>query len=124
MNDVFGSGAHEIAPSPAARFLAPVASRATAYDMLHPGIVDPAEVNVFTARTGTVLFVESSACMHFGSRAPATPRYQFQYSLLSPQRSDLAAMWLPERQYRTRPGDSLLRQLVLDRRLRSVPPQE
>jgi hypothetical protein len=59
--------------------------------------------------------------MHYGSRAPAAPRYQFQYSLLSPQRSDLAAMWLPERQYRTWPGDPLLPQF--DRRLRSVPQQ-
>ena len=80
-------------------------------------LVEPSEIHRFVAKAGSVLFIESTACMHFGSRRPATPRYQMQYSLLSPQRSDLAEFWMPQRVYPVREDDSLLRRLALDRTL-------
>jgi hypothetical protein len=76
--------------------------------------VDPAEVHTFAAKAGTVLFLESSACMHFGSRRPAKPRYQFQYSFTSPVRNDFMELWRPRRIYPSRPDDSQLRRIVLN----------
>ena len=76
--------------------------------------VDPAEVHTFAAKAGTVLFIESSACMHFGSRKPAKPRYQFQYSFTSPVRNDFMELWRPRRIYPSRPDDSQLRRIVLN----------
>jgi hypothetical protein len=74
---------------------------------------DPSEVQRFAARAGTVLFMESSACMHFGSRKPAKPRHQFQYSFTAPVRNDFMELWRPRRVYPLKPGDSELRQMVL-----------
>jgi hypothetical protein len=61
-----------------------------------------------------VLFIESSACLHFGSRRPAKPRYQFQYSFTSPVRNDFMELWRPQRVFPVREGDPELRRLVLD----------
>jgi hypothetical protein len=77
-------------------------------------LVEPDEVHTFTAPAGTVLFVESSACFHFGSRRPANPRYQLQYSFLSPVRNDFLELWRPRRVYPLRESDPLLRRMVLD----------
>jgi hypothetical protein len=74
----------------------------------------PEEVHRFAAKAGTVLFIESSACMHFGSRRPAKPRYQFQYSFTSPLRNDFMELWRPRRVYPLRADDSELRRLVLN----------
>jgi hypothetical protein len=73
------------------------------------------EVHRFDAPAGTVLFLESSACFHFGSRRPAKPRYQVQYAFTSPVRNDFMELWRPQRVYPIRPGNSALRRLVLDR---------
>jgi hypothetical protein len=79
--------------------------------------VDESEVHRFTAPAGTVLFLESSACFHFGSRRPAKPRYQMQYAFTSPVRNDFLELWRPQRIYPLRDSDSPLRRLVLDRTL-------
>jgi hypothetical protein len=76
--------------------------------------VEQGEVHRFAAKAGTVLFIESSACLHFGSRRPATPRYQFQYSFTSPVRNDFMELWRPQRVFPVRPEDSELRRLVLN----------
>jgi hypothetical protein len=78
-------------------------------------VVDPGEVHRFAVPAGTVLFIESSACFHFGSRRPAKPRFQIQYSFASPVRSDFMELWRPQRVFPVRPSDSELRRLVLDR---------
>jgi hypothetical protein len=78
-------------------------------------VVDPSEVERFAVPAGTVLFIESSACFHFGSRRPAKPRFQLQYSFASPVRSDFLELWRPQRVFPVRPSDSELRRLVLDR---------
>jgi hypothetical protein len=80
-------------------------------------VVDPSEVHRFSAPAGTVLLLESSACLHFGSRRPATPRYQLQYAFTSPVRSDFLELWRPQIVYPVGRADSELRHLVLDRSL-------
>ncbi len=78
-------------------------------------LVDESEVHRFCASAGTVLFLESSACLHLGSRLPVRPRYQLQYAFVSPVRNDFLELWRPQRVYPVGHGDSLLRRLVLDR---------
>ncbi len=80
-------------------------------------IVGEDEVHRFAVPAGTVLFIESSACMHFGSRRPERDRYQWQFSFCSPVRSDFMELWRPQRVYPVRPTDPELRRLVLDRKL-------
>jgi hypothetical protein len=83
-------------------------------------IVDESEVNRFAVPAGTVLFIESSACFHFGSRRPAKPRYQMQYGFTSPVRNDFLELWRSQRVYPVDPADPDLRRLVLDRELLSL----
>jgi hypothetical protein len=83
-------------------------------------IVDEGDVHRFAAPAGTVLFIESSACFHYGSRRPAAPRYQAQYSFTSPVRNDFMELWRPQRVYPVGAADSDLRRLVLDRSLLSL----
>jgi hypothetical protein len=80
-------------------------------------IVDPDEVHRFAMPAGTVLWIESSRCFHFGSRRPADPRYQIQYAFTSPVRNDFLTLWRPQRRYPVSPEDSELRRVVLDRSL-------
>lgn len=80
-------------------------------------IVDPGEVHRFSVPAGTVLFIESSACFHFGSRRPAKPRYQMQYGFTSPVRNDFLELWRQQRIFPIGASDSKLRRLVLDRSL-------
>ena len=81
----------------------------------------PTAWGVVAAPAGTVLFLESSACFHFGSRKPAKPRYQMQYAFTSPVRNDFLELWRPQRLYPVRESDSPLRRLVLDRTLDGSP---
>ncbi len=80
-------------------------------------VVDPGEVHRFSVPAGTVLWIESSRCYHFGSRRPANPRYQTQYAFTSPVRNDFLELWRPQRVYPISPDDSKLRRVVLDRGL-------
>lgn len=83
-------------------------------------VVDAGEVHRFDVPAGTVLWLESSRCFHFGSRRPAKPRYQIQYAFTSPVRNDFLELWRPRRNYPLFPGDSTLRRVVLDRTLREL----
>ena len=85
-------------------------------DVVH-SIVDESDVHRFAVPAGTVLFLESSACMHFGSRRPAQNRYQWQYSFTSPVRNDFMELWRPRRVFPIGESDSPLRRLVLDSEL-------
>ncbi len=78
-------------------------------------VAQPDEVNVFSVPKGTVLFIESSACFHFGSRKPLNDRYQVQYAFTSPVRNDFLELWRPQRVYPLGEADSELRRVVLDR---------
>jgi hypothetical protein len=78
-------------------------------------LVPPEEVHRFDARRGTVLWIDSSRCYHFGSRRPAKPRYQVQYAFTSPVRNDFLELWRRRRNYPAVAGDSRLRRMVLGR---------
>jgi hypothetical protein len=76
------------------------------------------EVRRFVAPRGTVMFLDSSRCFHFGSRKPANPRYQLQYAYLSPVRNDFSELIRPQVSFPVRSHDPLSRRLALDRELR------
>ena len=50
----------------------------------------------FVAPAGTVMFLDSGRCSHFGSRKPANPRYQLQYAYVSPIRNDFSDLIRPQ----------------------------
>jgi hypothetical protein len=78
-------------------------------------IVDPDEVQTFCGPPGTVLFIDSSRCFHFGSRKPANDRFQMQYAYVSPVLNDFGDVLRPHYVYSDGPDDPPHRRLVLDR---------
>jgi len=94
-------------------------SRRTPYrvpDALLDSVVGEEEVRRFCGPPGSVLFIDSNRCFHFGSRRPAKPRYHMQYAYISPVRNDFGDIFSSPRRYRVRPDDPPLRQLTLDRK--------
>ncbi len=97
-------------------------SRATPYripDEVVDAHVEPDEVQRFVAPAGTVLFLDSSRCFHFGSRRPANPRYQLQYAYVTPIRNDFSDLIRPQVDFPVRSDDPMSRRLALDRELRA-----
>ncbi len=82
-------------------------------DTMYRHIDRATEEKVFSYPRGTVLFMDSSRCFHFGSRDAVVPRYQLMYAYLSPCRMDFAARYVTPRPYPVKPGDSRLRQMLL-----------
>ena len=80
--------------------------------------VEPDEVQRFVAPAGTVLFMDSSRCFHFGSRKPANPRYQLQYAYVTPIRNDFSDLIRPQVTFPVRVDDPMSRRLALDRELK------
>jgi hypothetical protein len=76
-------------------------------------VIDPAEVQKLIYPRGTVLFIDSSRCFHYGSRLAIDPRYQMMYNFVSACRTDLSELFMPLRSYPRRDGASRLRRLVL-----------
>ena len=72
----------------------------------------------FVAPAGTVLFLDSGRCFHFGSRKPANPRYQLQYAYVSPIRNDFSDLIRPQVSFPVRSDDPMSRRLALDRELK------
>jgi hypothetical protein len=84
----------------------------------------------FVCPAGTVLFLDSNACFHFGSRDALIPRHMMMYTYVSVCRADFSDLLRKESpvpvrdpdtdvrrmKYPIRDGDSRLRRLVLDRR--------
>jgi len=83
----------------------------------------------FACPRGSVLFVDSSRCFHYGSRDAKIPRYQMMYAYVPVRRSDFGDLLRPESptpvlddsartrraRYPVRAGDSRLKRLLLDR---------
>jgi hypothetical protein len=78
-------------------------------------VVDPGETVELTYPRGTVLFIDTSRCFHYGSRNGKRPRFQLMYGLTSVCRSDFSETYMPQFSYPVQP-DSRLRSLLLDRR--------
>jgi len=94
-------------------------------------VADRKELIELAYPAGTVLFLDSSRCFHYGSRNCTVPRYLMMYAYVSVHRTDFTDLLRKESpvpledpatrdrrmRYPVRPGDSLLRRLVLDREL-------
>jgi hypothetical protein len=80
-------------------------------------VVDPGEVIEFTYPRGTVLFIESSGCFHFGSRNAVQPRFQLMYGYSGAIRTDFSEVFMSLKEYPVRESDPLLRKMVLNQRM-------
>jgi hypothetical protein len=86
-----------------------VSYRVTDEDMYR--VVDPSEAITFTGKKGSVLFIDSSQCFHFGSRRAVRPRFQLMYAFTTPCRCDITqTVW--ENKYPIPEGASRLRRMV------------
>jgi hypothetical protein len=76
--------------------------------------VAPEEAIPMSLSRGTVLFIDSSRCFHYGSRDCSVPRYQVMYAFTSPSRTDLSEYLMNSKRYPVAEGDPTLRKLALD----------
>jgi hypothetical protein len=79
------------------------------------GAVDRNEARPFMGTKGSLLFIDSSRCFHYGSRDAVDTRYQIMLSFVSPCRTDFTEDNLEPRKYPAREYDSPLARLVLDK---------
>jgi hypothetical protein len=76
---------------------------------------DRTDVIEFSYPRGTVLFIESSGCMHFGSRDSQKARFQLMYGYTGACRTDFTEAFMPLKRYPVAETDPQLRKLVLDK---------
>jgi hypothetical protein len=79
-------------------------------------VADERETITLTYPRGTVLFVDTSCCFHYGSRDADEPRFQVMYGFTSVCRCDFSETYMTGFDYPARPGASRLKRLVTDRR--------
>ncbi|MFM8251520.1 MAG: hypothetical protein ACKOBW_08010 [Planctomycetota bacterium] len=80
-------------------------------------VADRSEVIEFCYPRGTVLFIESSGCMHYGSRRSVKPRFQLMLGYTGACRTDFSESFLTPKIYPVGDNDSLLRRLALQKNL-------
>jgi hypothetical protein len=78
---------------------------------------DPKDAIEFCYPRGTVLFIDSSACFHYGSRNSVKPRFQLMLGYSGVCRTDFSEAILPPKVYPTRATDSRLRRMVLNKNI-------
>jgi len=78
-------------------------------------VVDRKEVIEFCYPRGTVLFIESSGCFHYGSRNAVKPRFQFMIGYTGACRTDFSEVIMTPQVYPVRDCDSHLRRMVLNK---------
>ena len=76
-------------------------------------VVDEKEAIPFQGSKGSVLFLDSSRCFHYGSRDCTIPRYQMMNAFVSSCRTDFSDMLIKPRVYTRQQTDSRLRRMVL-----------
>ena len=64
---------------------------------------------------GTALYIDPSACLHFGSRNSVQPRYLLMLGYTTAIRTDFGEFYLEPYVYAGGTGDSRLKRMVLDR---------
>ena len=72
------------------------------------------EVISFTGKQGSVLFIESSGCLHYGSRRSVKPRFQLMLGYTGVCRTDFSQLIMEEKVYPENKSDSTLRKLILN----------
>jgi hypothetical protein len=80
-------------------------------------VADRGEVIEFTGKRGSVLFIESSGCMHFGSRNSILPRFQLMLGYTGACRTDFTEAFMPPVRYPVNEQDSQLRKMILQNSL-------
>jgi len=80
-------------------------------------VVDPDETMRLTLPRGTVLFIDTSRCFHYGARDADEPRFQVMYGLTSVCRSDFSESYMPLDRPPLPADADRLRRLVLDREM-------
>ncbi len=78
-------------------------------------VVDRNSVIEFSEPRGTVLFIESSGCLHFGSRNSVKPRFQLMIGYSGVCRTDFSEVIMTPKVYPVRESDSRLRRMVLEK---------
>jgi hypothetical protein len=78
-------------------------------------IVSESELIKVCYPAGTVVFLDNSACFHYGSRNAVNPRYLMMFAYLSTCRTDFGDIWLKNMRYPVKSSDSRLRRMVLDK---------
>src|SRR6185312_16982026 len=76
-------------------------------------VVDRKDVIEFVGARGSVLFIESSGCFHYGSRNSVKPRYQLMLGYTGACRTDFSEAIMKPMVYPVRDSDSRLRKMVL-----------
>ncbi|NNM29446.1 MAG: hypothetical protein HKO57_07990 [Akkermansiaceae bacterium] len=79
--------------------------------------VDRSEVIPFTYPRGTVLFIESSGCLHYGSRNSIKPRFQLMLGYTGACRTDFSEVFMSNDAYAAPESSPLLRRMVADKYL-------
>jgi len=64
---------------------------------------------------GTVLFIDSNVCFHYGSRNAVKPRHLMMFAYVSTIRTDFGDLVVKNMRYPVRKEDSRLRRMILDR---------
>jgi hypothetical protein len=80
-------------------------------------VVDRKEAIEFCYPRGTVLFIESSGCFHYGSRNSIKPRFQLMIGYTGACRTDFSEAIMPHKVYPLRDTDSRLRKMVLNKNM-------
>lgn len=80
-------------------------------------VANPEEQISFSYPRGTVLFIESSGCMHFGSRNAIRPRFQLMFGYTGACRTDFSELAMCPQTWPYKEEDPLLRRLVADKYL-------
>ena len=83
-------------------------------------VADRSDVIEFSYPRGTVLFIESSGCFHYGSRASVKPRFQLMIGYTGACRTDFTEEFMAPKVYPVRETDSALRKMVLQKN--TLPP--
>ena len=78
-------------------------------------VVSESELIRMCYPAGTVLFIDSSACFHYGSRNAVEPRHLMMFAYVSTIRTDFGDIVLRNMRYPVKEGDSRLRQMLLNK---------
>lgn len=77
-------------------------------------VIDSKELIEMSNPRGTVWFLDSSRCFHYGSRNAFDPRYQMMYAFSTVCRTDFTEWFMESQKYPVQEGDSRLRKMVLN----------
>lgn len=88
-------------------------------DEVYSAIDRSRDEHVMAYPRGTVLFLDPSRCMHYGSRDALDPRYLLMIGYVSPARTDFTETFMDAWDYPVTPDASRLRRLVLDKSYRA-----